>query len=251
MIHPRAALGLWLLGLLLALLLAPLLGRLEGSGLLGIMLLEVICFALPPIAYAATLGPPATVLRLGPARPRALLGAALVGACAWLPLVTLLMPLQQWLAPMPADLARQLADAPRGPLLPVLVAVAVTPALCEELLCRGALLFSLRSRMSGPVAVVVSAALFALLHLSPYRLLPTFLLGILFGAVSLRAGSIVPGMLAHALNNACVVLASRFEAPDVPAFVVQGVAVGGLTYGLLLTLSSAQRQRLRPNEKAR
>ena len=54
--------------------------------------------------------------------------------------------------------------------------------------------------------MAVSAALFAILHMSGYRFVPTFLLGLVLGTVALAAGSTIPAMVIHALNNAAVIV---------------------------------------------
>ncbi|MGH7163199.1 MAG: ABC transporter permease subunit/CPBP intramembrane protease, partial [Planctomycetota bacterium] len=71
-----------------------------------------------------------------------------------------------------------------------LLLLAALPAICEELLCRGFLLSALRPRLGAARAVVVSAALFGLLHVDLYRLPATFLGGLLLGYVCLATGSV-------------------------------------------------------------
>ena len=90
-----------------------------------------------------------------------------------------------------------------------LLCAALAPAVCEELLCRGTLLSGLKRSLGPRTAVVVSAFLFAVLHLSPYRFLPQFALGIALAALTLRTGSIGPAILLHAGHNAAVLLIER------------------------------------------
>jgi membrane protease YdiL (CAAX protease family) len=54
-------------------------------------------------------------------------------------------------------------------------------------------------------AVIITAALFGLFHMDVYRLIPTTLLGILLGFITLESGSILPAMVAHFCNNAMLV----------------------------------------------
>jgi sodium transport system permease protein len=228
-----SALALWASALALSIAGAPLFARL---GLGGIALSEILCIAVPTLLVARVRGAPAAILRLARPRPLALAGAALVGASAWVVLATVLLPLQERIAPAPPELDRALEEATRGPLLATLAAAALAPAVCEELLCRGALLFALRPRLGRAGAVLGSALLFALLHLSPYRLLPTFALGALFGAIALASGSIFPSMLAHALNNAAILVAGLPAAQaflDAHALSVAIIAVMLLTTGIV------------------
>ena len=210
-------------------------GPLAGYGLAGLAASELLLIGLPAVVLARVRGD-----RLGWTRPRGLqlLGAALVGASAWAFLVAAVLPLQERIAPTPPQLEKALAQAASGPIWAVLLAVALVPAVCEELLCRGAIAFAIRRRAGAPLAILASAALFAVLHGSPYRLVPTFLLGVAFGAIALSTGSVVPTMIAHALNNAAIVLVSDApvvgDAIEAHPWPVAGVAVTSLTMGLSL-----------------
>lgn len=94
--------------------------------------------------------------------------------------------------------------------LPLLVlCLAVVPAVCEELLCRGTLLHGLQASLGSRWAVGLSALLFALLHQSPLRLVPQLLLGAVLGALTLRARSIWPAVALHAGHNALLLVGER------------------------------------------
>jgi sodium transport system permease protein len=86
------------------------------------------------------------------------------------------------------------------PLWVVWLVVAITPAICEELLFRGLLLSALRGLGMWP-ALLITSLLFGLAHASIYRLLPTLFLGLVFGYLVWRSGSVLTGIVAHALNN--------------------------------------------------
>ncbi len=146
---------------------------------------------------------------LGLRRPTfsAAAGGVLIGTSAWVAVALL----TEWIAPPP----KELADALRQQLLPAdgsrslavaLFAFALTPAICEEALFRGALLRGLATRMSPVGAGAITAFLFGLFHLSVDRLLPTTLLGMLLGYVAWQSQSLVPSMLAHAVNNGLLLL---------------------------------------------
>lgn len=101
-----------------------------------------------------------------------------------------------------------------------LVAIAVAPAVCEELLFRGFVLQALRGRLGTAAAVVLSTALFAVIHLdfSPsaptlYRVPFAFAVGVGFAVLRLRSGSLLPPMVAHAVVNAITFGAALQEAP--------------------------------------
>jgi sodium transport system permease protein len=181
-------------------------------------------------------------------RPRHLLGALLVGSSGWIVLVALVLPLQEWLFPTPpavSDALRSLV-APSDPLWLKLFAVAITPAICEELLMRGAVLRSLVRPLGHTGAVVVSALLFAVLHLSAYRFVPTFMLGVILGTVALSTRSLWPAMLVHALNTASVVLLTGPAANDEKSmwsftFAGTGLALLAAGFALLLPPRGSQR----------
>jgi sodium transport system permease protein len=86
--------------------------------------------------------------------------------------------------------------------------VGVLPGICEEIFFRGSMVAGLQ-RGIGPIgAICVSAFLFAASHGSPDRFLPQCVLGVLLAVLVLRSGSILPGMLVHALHNAVIVVLS-------------------------------------------
>jgi sodium transport system permease protein len=93
-------------------------------------------------------------------------------------------------------------------LNPVLVffILAVTPAVCEELLFRGILLSSLKERISAKSAMIVVAIIFGIYHLQIFRLVPTALLGFYLTYIVYKTGSIYLGMFGHMLNNSIGVL---------------------------------------------
>jgi sodium transport system permease protein len=223
---------------------------LAGYGVLGLAGAEWLCVGLPVIA-AAVAGPEraAVALRLGAPRAAAWGGALLVGSSAWLVVGLGIAPIVERILPTPPSLIEALERAarPDAPLWLTLLAVAVTPAICEELLCRGALLPALRARMGAVAAIAATAALFALLHLSPYRFVPTFLLGLIFGWLALASGSTLPAMLAHALNNSAVILLAGDEAKpwrealEVRALAVVAGAVVILTIGCFFVHTKGRR----------
>jgi membrane protease YdiL (CAAX protease family) len=82
-----------------------------------------------------------------------------------------------------------------------LLMMAVLPAVCEETLFRGFILTGFRKQWGATRAVILTAVIFGLFHLSPYRYLPTGLLGLLIGAVVIWTGSLYAGMVAHFIVN--------------------------------------------------
>jgi len=100
-------------------------------------------------------------------------------------------------------------------MTPTLVAVAMFPAIGEELVFRGVLARGLARTLVAPLAVLASACAFSAFHMNLAQLLPTFVLGLAFAAIALRADSCVPSMIAHALNNTVALLVTRDAVPGV------------------------------------
>ena len=77
------------------------------------------------------------------------------------------------------------------------------PAIFEELAFRG-VLQPLLIRATGHAfwGIVLASIIFSAIHFQFYGFLPRVLLGALFGWLAYRSGSLLPGMLAHFVNNA-------------------------------------------------
>jgi membrane protease YdiL (CAAX protease family) len=79
--------------------------------------------------------------------------------------------------------------------------IAVAGPIAEELYFRGLLQGAL-APFGQVVAVVVTAIVFAGVHFVPAAIPVLVVYGVLLGVIRARTGSIVPGAIAHALNNA-------------------------------------------------
>lgn len=95
--------------------------------------------------------------------------------------------------------------------------IGLLAPLAEEIVFRGAALRSLlASRLSPLAAIVISALLFAVVHLNPAQMPHAFLVGLLLGWMYWRTGSILPGMAYHWANNsAAYVLYAFYPNPDI------------------------------------
>jgi sodium transport system permease protein len=230
--NPAHALALFGIGFLLVLM-GGLLLRLHLT--LNILVTQWVCMLGLVVAYARSLGRPlAEVLRLRRVPARALLGATLIGLSAWL----VLGMLAQWFLKPPRELEESMRhlimpnDGGRGVGLTILL-VALTPAICEESLFRGAILGGFSARLPRLTSAVLTGVLFGLFHLDLWRLLPTAILGVGLSLIALETGSILPSMLTHFLNNACLIVLAYLGHDDVgastPGLATQvGLFVGGL-----------------------
>ena len=85
-------------------------------------------------------------------------------------------------------------------------ALAVLPAILEELLFRGVLLSEF-IKYGKSFAIVISAFFFASVHGSIEQMMYSFVFGIIFGYVAVKTGSIAVGIIMHFINNfySCIV----------------------------------------------
>src|SRR5262249_30266347 len=123
-------------------------------------------------------------------------------------------------------------DGSRGLALS-LVLIALTPAICEEALFRGAILRGFAGGLPRLTSAVLTGVLFGLFHLDLWRIIPTALLGIGLSIVALETDSILPAMVMHFANNACLVALAYLGGPDASTpdlgHAAQiGIFVGGL-----------------------
>lgn len=100
------------------------------------------------------------------------------------------------------------------PLWQVLLLIALTPAICEELAFRGFILSGLRRMGHKWGAIVLAAALFGLAHGILQQSLAACVVGIVIGYVAVKTGSLLPGVLYHLTHNSLSVLIGRLT-PDV------------------------------------
>jgi hypothetical protein len=77
----------------------------------------------------------------------------------------------------------------------MILGLALVQSLCEELAFRGFILGGLRHRFRARPAVLLSSFLFALFQMNVFQFVPHFLLGVVMGALVVRAGSIVPAVV--------------------------------------------------------
>lgn len=97
-----------------------------------------------------------------------------------------------------------------GNIVSVFLVIAVTPAVCEEMLFRGLIYNSMKARYRVPAALGIVAVLFGIYHMSLVKFVPTGLLGLVLCYVAYKTGSIYPSMMMHFINNALSVVVSYY-----------------------------------------
>ena len=86
-------------------------------------------------------------------------------------------------------------------LLKELLLTCILPAICEEFLHRGIVLFAGKKVKSPRFCLILSSILFGLVHLNINQFFYAAILGFLIGYVGLVSGSIFPCMIIHFMNN--------------------------------------------------
>jgi sodium transport system permease protein len=182
----------------------------------GMIITQVFLVATPAVAIVAWLGlSQREVLQLK--RPRIPdLGLAIIAGTTAPCVGNLVFELQGQFIPISEELLQQFSDSLTLdiPLWAMVVLFAVLPAICEELLFRGAILGLLGKSMNPVARCLITAALFGLLHLMLMRILPTAALGLILTAAAMRARSIVVPMVIHLLNNGIVIVGATLASLD-------------------------------------
>lgn len=92
----------------------------------------------------------------------------------------------------------------------VLLTVLLAPVL-EEMLFRGQILEAARQRWGPAKAIMISAAVFGLVHFTcPPQMVNAFVMGIVMGYIYVLTGSLMPVILIHAANNTIAYLTMEF-----------------------------------------
>ena len=153
------------------------------------------------------------LLGIAPADRRYLGAAILLGASLWLGNLWILRVLATAVDLTTPPALRQ---AIQQASLPMSIAtLVVLPPLAEELVFRGVFARGLATRLPTIAAIAISAALFSIYHRSLLQALPTLIIGIPLAWLAIRADSILPGVIVHALNNLIGVLLARNELPEI------------------------------------
>ena len=92
-----------------------------------------------------------------------------------------------------------------------IISITIMAALVEELLFRGAIQGYLHRKGMRPLhAIFIASAIFGIIHMNPVQIPFAFAIGMIFGWLYYRTGSLVPGIVGHFLNNsiACIQMAT-------------------------------------------
>lgn len=127
---------------------------------------------------------------------RAVLGVSIVFIFAAMYVLNLLI--EQ--AGIPNTMEETFIAMSRNPL--GMLSIALLAPVLEELLFRGAIQGLLQRTLQRPrVAIVIASLIFGVVHMNPAQIPFAFLLGMMFGWLYYRTGSLLPGIVGHVLNN--------------------------------------------------
>lgn len=108
------------------------------------------------------------------------------------------------------------------------LSMAVLAPVLEELLFRGAIQGALMRYFRSPwVGIVVASLLFGIIHLNPVQVFYATCLGIGFGWVYYRTGSLLPAILGHIINNSLAVCGAILFGSEMDA-----AATGSAAYDI-------------------
>jgi membrane protease YdiL (CAAX protease family) len=105
------------------------------------------------------------------------------------------------LIPMPESFRDSFEGLQRGSPLMYFLAVVVIAPIAEELFFRGWMLRGFLANYSPAKSIWLTAVIFALFHLNPWQGAVALPLGLLFGWLVLRTGSLAPGIIGHFIVN--------------------------------------------------
>ncbi len=119
-----------------------------------------------------------------------------------------LIPIPEWMQLAQEDQYEMILNflMTEGVIVYALIAIAVIPAICEEILFRGYILRAFEKSWGIITAIFVSGLFFGLFHLQAANFMPLATLGVVLAAMTWLSGSIWPAIFAHFVNNATAVI---------------------------------------------
>ncbi|PWJ42883.1 CPBP family glutamic-type intramembrane protease [Sediminitomix flava] len=119
-------------------------------------------------------------------------------------------------------------------LIVLLLVIAVTPAIFEELAFRGFIYKGILQSFGPKVAIVISALMFAFFHGNLFQLPATILIGLVTGYMIWKTRSLYLTVLYHFIHNGLAVVSSKLGKNEVAVYLESQqlfFIVGGLLFG--------------------
>ena len=130
------------------------------------------------------------------------------------------------------------------------IEIAVLPAIFEELFIRKGVYGILKSK--GTVfATIVSALVFATIHLNFSQFIFAFLIGILFAMVREKTGKLYPTMILHCINNGLATIEVLFyeHATFMQIFTYLQIGINAIGFAILIYMLYVKFMELKDKEK--
>jgi membrane protease YdiL (CAAX protease family) len=130
---------------------------------------------------------------------------------------------ERYIGLMDLGLGESIEELESGSALSFL-SVAIVAPFTEEFLFRGLFLKGFIDRYNLNNAVILSSILFAVVHVAPFKLINSFIIGVFLAWLLLNTGSLWPCILTHSIYNGLV----YFRNIAVPVF---NLKISGYTFG--------------------
>jgi ABC-2 type transport system permease protein/sodium transport system permease protein len=194
----------------------------EWQQFVGVIMTVVVFGGMPFLACRMRRVPVAPMFRCPRPTTAVFAASVMLGLSFWVLSYESVQVVQHWrrvsFDEKSLEALREFAEKLRAlPLALTVVTMAVVPAIFEESFFRGYLFSALHTKATTATAIVVSAIIFGLFHainpspLAPERVVSTTMVGLLLGWVRWRTGSVLPGIVLHAVNNALVFVPVYYE----------------------------------------
>lgn len=119
------------------------------------------------------------------------------------------------------------------------LAISVLGPILEEVLFRGAIQGFLMRKFSNPwVGIVVASAIFGIVHMNPIQVFYAFFLGLVFGWLYYRTGSLMPCIVGHVLNNSLAAFTMYFGIEEVDVVEEMGMVSEVMSVALLAVIAA-------------
>ncbi|MDE6395798.1 MAG: CPBP family intramembrane metalloprotease, partial [Muribaculaceae bacterium] len=128
-----------------------------------------------------------------------------------------------------------------GSLVVSVLIVGILAGFSEELFFRGALqrLLSSANGIKPIAAIFISAFIFSFIHFQFYGFFPRLILGIYFGYLLYRTGSLWIPAIVHAFNNSLYIIGTRLVETNQTPTDINSIGVGSVwdvSFSIIVTL---------------
>ena len=177
-------------------------------GLAGLFMTQMLLLAAPLCLVIYTRRDIRETYGFAGAKLQAYLGSAILGVGLFLVNLVIAAGMLRLFPNSAENIETAFSTVMGDNMAAALFVIALTPAVCEEMLFRGVVFHAIKARHHAAAACTVTAVLFGCFHMSLVKLIPTGLLGLVLCLVVWQTGSIYPAMLMHFMNNALSVVIS-------------------------------------------